>query len=134
MYSYTFIIPTVLWLVVRYLNISPTTTLVQLICLYGYSNITWIPVAILSISPLLGAPTASNIIRWIFITLGFAFSGSFIGKNLYMVLIPRESANVTVNKSAGISVLIGVLLVHTAFALSVKILFFAGIKVDSGSS
>lgn len=134
MYSYTFIVPTVLWLVIRYLNISPTTTLVQLICLYGYSNITWIPVAILSISPLLGAPTASNIIRWVFITLGFAFSGSFIGKNLYKVLVPRETENVAVNRKSGLTVLLGFLLLHTAFALAVKILFFGGIKVELGSS
>lgn len=134
MYSYTFIVPAILWLVIRYFNMSPTTTLIQLICLYGYSNITWIPVAILSISPLLGAPTASNIIRWVFITIGFAFSGSFIGKNLYMVLIPRESANMGVNKKPALILLVCVLLVHTAFALSVKILFFAGVKFSSGNN
>ncbi|ANB14497.1 Yip5p [Sugiyamaella lignohabitans] len=125
MYGYTFVIPTGLWLIVRYLNISPSTTLLQLISLYGYSNVTWIPVAILSISPLLGTPTLSNVIRWIMIALGFTLSGSFIGKNVYRALIPsQQSDSFVIDRKPALSVLIGVIALHMGLSFAVKILFF----------
>lgn len=124
MYTYTFVVPLVLWVVFRYLNVSPTTTLFQLVSLYGYSNITWIPVAILSVSPLLGVPTLSNIIRWIFIGLGFLFSGSFIAKNIYRKLANQEGGD----RRSATGILIAVLIAHVVLAFSVKLLFFGGIK------
>jgi hypothetical protein len=132
MFGYTFVVPVVLWLVIRYLDISPATTVLQLICLYGYSNITWIPIAILSISPLVGTPTLSNIIRWVFIGLGFVVSGSFLAKNIYKTIVPSldHSQSLTVNKRPALFVLVGVLAMHVGLAIGIKFLFFAGIKIN----
>lgn len=125
MYTYTFVVPLVLWVVFRYLNVSPSTTLLQLVSLYGYSNIVWIPVAILSVSPLLGVPKLSNIIRWIFIGLGFIFSGSFIAKNIYRKLSTQQGGD----KRSATGIMVAVLIAHVALSFAVKLLFFGGVKV-----
>ncbi|CAN6614200.1 protein Yip5p [Trichomonascus vanleenenianus] len=128
MYSYTFLIPLGMWLILRYLNIAPNTTLLQLVALYGYSNVIWIPVAILSVSPLLGVPRLSNIIRWIFIILGFAVSASFIGKNIFKKLLPEHNQQASDRKSATVIFALAIAL-HVGLAFAVKMLFFSGIKV-----
>lgn len=121
MYGYTVVVPTVLWLGLRYYSLGMHVGLLELICLYGYANVTWIPVAILSVSPLLGAPTISNIIRWVFIVLGFAMSGMFLVRNVHRRL--GEIAPTTAKVVPGF-----ILVAHAGLALAVKFLFF-GVEV-----
>lgn len=125
MYGYTLFIPLGLWLVVRYLDIAPRTTLLQFICLYGYSNVIWIPVAILSVAPLLGTPTLANVLRWIFVAVGFAFSAMFLTKNVYRMLVPADvGANVVVNKKPAMAILGAIVVLHIGLSFVVKMTFF----------
>jgi hypothetical protein len=125
MYGYTIFIPLGLWLVIKYVDIAPHTTLLQLICLYGYSNIIWIPVAILSAAPLLGTPTLANVLRWIFVAVGFGLSAMFLTKNVYRMLVPPDvGGSVVVNKRPAFAVLAAILLLHVGLSFIVKMTFF----------
>lgn len=129
LYSYTFVWPPILWAVTRYqglLTEQPNATFISFISLYGYSNIVWIPVAILAVMPLDGLlPTFTEVYRWCVVFLGYAFSSVFLGRNLKTLFIPRESANVAVDRKPGFAFLTIALLLHVALAISVKYLFFA---------
>lgn len=48
-YGYTGIVPAGLWAVLKWYG-SESANLLECICLYGYANLVWIPVAIASIS------------------------------------------------------------------------------------
>lgn len=124
MYTYTFLVPLGLFVVVRYTNIAPSVTLLQFVCLYGYSNAIWIFVAILSLLSIVNSPVISNVIRWILVGVGYSISGSFIAKNLYKAVVPVEQGAIEVNKKPAVAILVGAVLLHTIFAFGVKILFF----------
>jgi len=47
--------------------------------LYGYANLIWIPVALISWSPL-------DLLNWIFVGVGLAVSALFIVRNLFVSL------------------------------------------------
>lgn len=51
MYGYTFVVPAVLWVVLRWFG-SESANLLEAWCLYGYANLVWLPVAIASVSPI----------------------------------------------------------------------------------
>lgn len=135
LYSYTFFWPPILWFVVRYFGLlthQPNASFVSLVTLYGYSNVIWIPVAILAVTPLDGIfPLFTQIFRWCVVALGYAFSSTFLAKNLRVLFIPTSSATVSVNKKLGVTVLITCLLLHVGLAIAVKYLFFAnGLKKE----
>lgn len=136
LYSYTFIWPPVLWIVAKYsLQINTeTASISQFLCLFGYSNIIWIPVALLAVSPLAGAfPKVADLVRWIVVLFGYLFSATFLAGNLKPVFVPRESPNVVVDKKQGYFLLGLVCLLHVAVAISIKYLFFGTLKqVESG--
>lgn len=129
LYTYTFVWPPILWLVTRYLGLlaeQPNASLISFISLYGYSNIVWIPVAILAVMPLDGIlPLFTQVYRWCVVALGYAFSSVFLARNLKTLFIPRESANVAINKTPGVAMMAISLLLHVAISVAVKYLFFA---------
>ncbi|KAJ5678284.1 uncharacterized protein N7477_003917 [Penicillium maclennaniae] len=100
-YGYTGILPIAL----------STADLIECWALYGYSNLVWIAVALVSWSPL----TALN---WALVGVGFAWSVFFLLRNLYPVL------NATDAKASKI-LLILVVALHAGLAIAIKILFFA---------
>jgi hypothetical protein len=51
MYGYTSIVPVALWGALRWFG-SEAGSVLECLCLYGYANLVWIPVAIASISTL----------------------------------------------------------------------------------
>ena len=53
MYGYTLFVPLGLWGVMKWFG-GEGASLVEVWCLYGYGNLIWIPVAIVSWSPLTG--------------------------------------------------------------------------------
>jgi len=73
-YGYTFLLPLALWGVLKWSG-SEGANLLECWALYGYANITWIPVALVSWSPL----TALN---YAFVGVGFAVSVVFLFRNL----------------------------------------------------
>lgn len=73
-YGYTFIIPLALCMVLKWVG-SESANLLECVALYGYANLIWIPVALVSWSPL----TALN---YAFVGIGFAASVFFLFRNL----------------------------------------------------
>lgn len=139
LYSYTFIWPPVLWFIASYAlkmntaGVGPSIS--QFLCLFGYSNIIWIPVAVLAVSPLAGAfPRVADLVRWIVVVFGYLFSATFLAKNLKPVFVPREAPNVIVDKKQGYFLLALVCLLHVAVCIAIKYLFFGSLKqVEAGN-
>lgn len=110
MYGYTFVIPVVLYLALRYFG-SESANLLECWALYGYGNLIWIPVALISWSPV-------SILNWVFVGVGFGVSVAFLLRNLYPVLSATDRQTSKV-------LLILVVALHFGLALAIKVLFFA---------
>lgn len=61
-YGYTIFVPLGLWAVLKWFG-SQSADVLECWALYGYANLIWIPVAIVSWSPLTGTPSSPNFLR-----------------------------------------------------------------------
>ncbi|KAI3402145.1 hypothetical protein diail_74 [Diaporthe ilicicola] len=109
-YGYTLFIPVALYLALRYFG-SESANLLECWALYGYSNLIWVPVALISWSQI-------SILNWVFVGVGFGLSVAFLLRNLYPVLSATD-------KQTSKVLLILVLVLHLALAVAIKMLFFA---------
>ena len=109
-YGYTLVIPVLLFLALRYFG-SESANLLECWALYGYANLLWIPVALISWSPV----TALN---WVFVGLGFGLSVAFLLRNLYPVLSATDRQTSKV-------LLVLVAALHLGLAIAIKVLFFS---------
>jgi protein YIPF1/2 len=100
----------VLFLALRYFG-SESANLLECWALYGYGNLIWIPVALISWSRI-------DILNWVFVAAGFGISVAFLLRNLYPVLSATDRQTSKV-------LLIIVVVLHVALAFTIKILFFA---------
>jgi protein YIPF1/2 len=90
---------------------SESANLLECWALYGYANLIWIPVALISWSPI----TALN---YVFVGVGFGLSVAFLLRNLYPVLSATD-------KQTSKALLILVVCLHAGLSIAIKILFFA---------
>jgi len=104
------VIPIVLYGALRYFG-SESANLLECWALYGYANLIWIPVALISWSPL-------TILNWVFVGVGWALSVAFLLRNLYPVLSATDRQTSKI-------LLVLVVALHMGLALAIKILFFA---------
>jgi hypothetical protein len=109
-YGYTLIIPVLLFLALRYFG-SESANLLECWALYGYSNLIWIPVALISWSGI-------DILNYVFVAVGFGMSAVFLLRNLYPVISATDRQKSKV-------LLILVLALHAGLAIAIKVLFFA---------
>ncbi|KAL1835908.1 hypothetical protein VTJ49DRAFT_5899 [Mycothermus thermophilus] len=109
-YGYTFVIPVALYLALRYFG-SESANLLECWALYGYNNLIWIPVALVSWSPI-------TILNWVFVGVGFGLSVAFLLRNLYPVLSATDRQTSKI-------LLILVVALHFGLAVAIKVLFFA---------
>jgi hypothetical protein len=109
-YGYTIVIPIALFLALKYFG-SESANLLECWALYGYSNLIWIPVALISWSPI-------TILNWVFVGIGFGMSVAFLLRNLYPVLSATD-------KQTSKALLILVVCLHAGLAIAIKITFFA---------
>ncbi|TVY60691.1 Protein YIP5 [Lachnellula suecica] len=109
-YGYTLVIPIALFLALKYFG-SESANLLECWALYGYSNIVWIPVALISWSPI-------SILNYVFVAVGFGISVAFLLRNLYPVLSATD-------KQTSKVLLILVVCLHAGLAIAIKFLFFA---------
>ncbi|KAK5653855.1 hypothetical protein OQA88_7779 [Cercophora sp. LCS_1] len=117
-YGYTFVIPVVLYLALRYFG-SESANLLECWALYGYGNLVWIPVALVSWSSI-------TILNWVFVGVGFGLSVAFLLRNLYPVLSATD-------RQTSKALLILVVALHFGLAIAIKVLFFAhGSPLKSG--
>ncbi|RKF57404.1 Protein YIP5 [Erysiphe neolycopersici] len=108
-YGYTLLVPMILFLALKYFG-SDSANLLECWALYGYSNLIWIPVALVAWSPI-------TILNWIFVGIGFGLSIAFLLRNLYPVLSATD-------KKTSKMLLIFVTVLHIALAITIKWLFF----------
>ncbi|KAI9824414.1 MAG: hypothetical protein M1832_001949 [Thelocarpon impressellum] len=109
-YGYTGVIPIALWGLLKWFG-SESANLLECWALYGYANFIWIPVALISWSPI-------TILNWVFVGVGFGVSAFFLFRNLYPVL---SATDVQTSKI----LLIAVVALHAGLSIAIKILFFA---------
>ncbi|KAK5112366.1 hypothetical protein LTR62_004329 [Meristemomyces frigidus] len=109
-YGYTLFVPMGLWGVLRWFG-SESANLMECWALYGYGNLIWVPVALVSWSPL----TALN---YAFVGVGFAVSAVFLFRNLYPVVSATDA-------KTSRALLIVVIALHAGLAIAIKVLFFA---------
>lgn len=99
-----------LFLALRYFG-SESANLLECWALYGYSNLIWIPVALISWSTI-------SVLNWVFVAVGFAVSVAFLLRNLYPVLSATDRQTSKI-------LLIVVIALHLGLAIAIKVLFFA---------
>jgi hypothetical protein len=104
------VIPIALFLALKYFG-SESANLLECWALYGYSNLIWIPVALISWSRI-------SILNYVFVAVGFGVSVAFLLRNLYPVLSATD-------KQASKILLILVVALHGGLAIAIKVLFFA---------
>lgn len=109
-YGYTLVIPVLLFLALRYFG-SESANLLECWALYGYSNLIWIPVALISWSGV-------DALNYVFVAVGFGVSAVFLLRNLYPVISATDR-----QKSKALLIL--VLALHAGLAIAIKVLFFA---------
>ncbi|KAG9793261.1 Yip1-domain-containing protein, partial [Aureobasidium melanogenum] len=109
-YGYTMFVPLALWAALRWFG-AQSLELVECWALYGYSNLFWIAVALVSWSPLNG-------LNYALVGLGYAVSVFFLVKNLFPVISATE-------KKVSQLLLLAVVLAHAGLAIAIKILFFS---------
>ncbi|KAF2870857.1 Yip1 domain-containing family [Massariosphaeria phaeospora] len=109
-YGYTVVVPVALWGALKWFG-SESANLLECGCLYGYANLIWIPVALISWSPI-------SLLNFVFVAVGFAASAFFLLRNLYPILSTTEAKTSKM-------LLIVVVALHAGFAIAIKVLFFA---------
>lgn len=109
-YGYTGFVPIGLWALLRWFG-AESATLVECWALYGYANFVWIPVALISWSPI-------SALNYVFSAVGFAWSVAFLVRNLWPVVSVTEA-------KISRTLVIAVILLHAGLAIAIKILFFA---------
>jgi hypothetical protein len=95
-YGYTLFIPLGLWGVLKWFG-SESANLMECWALYGYANLIWIPVALVSWSPLAGkflqllglllelnSDLILTALNYAFVGVGLAMSAVFLSRNLYV--------------------------------------------------
>lgn len=109
-YGYTLFVPAGLWAALRWFG-AQSLDIVECWALYGYGNLFWIIVALLSWSPL-------SALNYALVGAGFAVSVFFLVKNLYPVISATD-------KKTSQILLVLVVVLHAGLAIAIKILFFS---------
>jgi hypothetical protein len=109
-YGYASLIPFLVYLALRYAGAR--TSLVDLLCLYGYSLFIYVPASILCIPP-------SPVVQWIFVALAALASTAFLVRSLRFVL-RRDQCN----QRIGSLVIGAAALLSVAFAVTLKLFLF----------
>lgn len=127
LYGYIIIIPTLLYLIIAfYLKISPLMSLTKFISIYAYTNLLWIPAALLSIFRgfLINHNGMDSILKWTCIAIGALLSGCSIMIKLKDYFDNSFSEE---NEKEKITLLALLGLAHFGFAIGVKVCFFGNL-------
>ncbi|KAK8106413.1 hypothetical protein PG999_009772 [Apiospora kogelbergensis] len=108
-YGYTLVIPVLLFGALKYFG-SESANLLECWALYGYANLIWIPVALVSWSQI-------QILNYVFVGVGLGMSVAFLLRNMYPVLSATDRQTSKV-------LLILVVALHCGLAIAIKVLFF----------
>jgi len=111
LYGYCLVVPIAGWGASKVMLAEPFS-LLELICIYGYSLAVYIPAAMLCVLPM-------ELLRWVVIAGGFAVSLKFITRNVRDLVIRQ------VDEARALIVLIAVAGLHGLLALFLKIYFYS---------
>jgi len=109
-YGYLIIMPLIIWGVCKYMEVK--LSLVENLCVYGYSFFVYIPASIVMIIP----STKFDWLRWLIIAIAAVFSTLFLVKSY---ILPFKVAI-----KRGFIVLICIAVVNMGLALAFKLYFF----------
>lgn len=112
-FGYVFLVPCALWAALAYHKVE--CKLLPLVCNYGYSTSIFIPTVLLCVIP-------SNIVRWVVLAVATALSALMIVKYVKATMVRGMPA---ASKSAEMPILGGVLVLHLAMAIPLKLYFFS---------
>eukprot|EP00051_Salpingoeca_urceolata_P014597 m.186246 g.186246 ORF g.186246 m.186246 type:complete len:284 (+) comp18132_c1_seq1:80-931(+) len=110
-YTYTTLVPFVVWLILRWYVKNPPC-LLDIFCIYGYSLFIFIPSSILCVLPFI-----NNALRWLFVAVALGLSGGVLLQNFSVAL--RGSRPQVLTGSLGL-----IAGCHVALALGFKLYFF----------
>lgn len=118
-YAYTGLAPAAVHVISGHvLGARVHVTLPALVCIYGYANAAWVPVAVASsIANVLVASSAANVFGWVCVAAGAVHSGAVLFRQLRDVCDAEDAARWR-------PVLVAVLAVHAGFACAVKAVVF----------
>ncbi|PFH51186.1 hypothetical protein AMATHDRAFT_3317 [Amanita thiersii Skay4041] len=114
-YAYGLGLPVLLWLALRYLGVGEWS-IIEAISVWGYGQFVWIPVSVLCVIPV-------PLLRWSLVGLAFGLSGYFLVANIYPILATAEA------KATRLLIIVLIAL-HFALALTFKVLFFSYYVVE----
>lgn len=126
LFMFTFVAPVCEWLIIHYMDLVLSLTLLQMISLFGYSCTIWVPAVILAGSPL-GARawvgnTAATIIRSFAIFVAFLISAKFVYGNLFKVMTLHASSSVDIKRGKVTMFTVAGVLLHAGLAAAVLVL------------
>lgn len=124
LYGYTFIIPLILYLVLKYyLKVLFLVPLTKVISIYSYANLLWTPAVLLSIfrGLLVNHNTLDTVLKWCCIVIGAFLSGCSI---VYKIRVYFTSIFGEDDKKSMYILLALLILAHIGFAIGVKVSFF----------
>uniref|UniRef100_A0A2L2Y0S3 Protein YIPF n=1 Tax=Parasteatoda tepidariorum TaxID=114398 RepID=A0A2L2Y0S3_PARTP len=113
-YSYTFLLPILLWGLMWYRQSSNRYSLLEILCVYGYSLAIYVPISVLWIIQVAW-------VQWILVIIGAVLSGSVLLQTFWPIF--RDE-----NKKIAAVVLCLILLFHTLLAVGFVTYFFQAPK------
>eukprot|EP00128_Syssomonas_multiformis_P016947 Colp12_sorted_trinity150504_noHs@8018 len=118
LYAYAVLLPISVWGLLKWLA-SVNVSILELVCLYGYSLFFYIPVSILSVLQL-------EWLRWLLMTVALCLTGGTLLVNLYP-LVKTQPLNVK-------AIILGVIIVcHAGLSIALKMYYFEYAEsIDSG--
>ena len=109
-YGYASLVPLLVFFALRYAGAR--TSLVDLLCLYGYSLFIYVPASILCIPP-------SSVVQWIFVALAAAASTTFVVRSLRYAMLRDQC-----DQRIASAVIAAAALLSVAFAVTLKLFLF----------
>jgi len=109
-YAYVFVLPIILWGVLRHFQYSNRYTLLEIVCVYGYSLAIFVPISIFWIFD-------AAWLHWILVIVGIAFTGAVLLQVFWPIF--RDD-----NKKTGTILLCVILIFHVLLGVGFGTLFF----------
>ena len=117
--SYSFVLPTILWMTTTCCMSMNALQLVEWICLYGYSLVPYMPAVVLSVIPF-------GIVAWITLGAATAVSCLLVIRNVSPALMSSDTSGTggTGGQAKGPPIILIMLGCHVVFFLVLKFTFY----------
>jgi protein YIPF1/2 len=110
--GFAFVLPTILWITTQCCMSMKALTLAEWVCLYGYSLVPFLPVAVLSIIPV-------GIVSWVLLAAATAVSVLLVVRNVAHPLLAND-----IGQAKAPPIILIILGTHIVFFLFLKFSFY----------